>query len=75
MKPGRRVVVAEFGEDPVEALNDSSIRAPRLDQIMKWVEEGRLHPYISHVFPLADFKEAMRAQWRGDVVGGCVLHP
>jgi NADPH2:quinone reductase len=59
----------------LSTLNDPSIRAPRLDRIMKWVEEGRLHPYISHVFPLDDFKEAMRAKWRGDVVGGCVLHP
>jgi NADPH2:quinone reductase len=59
----------------LSTLNDPSIRAPRLDRIMQWVEEGRLHPYISHVFPLDDFKEAMRAKWRGDVVGGCVLHP
>jgi NADPH2:quinone reductase len=59
----------------LSTLNDPSIRAPRLDRIMKWVEEGRLHPYISHVFPLDDFKEAMRTKWRGDVVGGCVLHP
>jgi len=27
------------------------------------------------VFPLADFKAAMRAKWRGDVIGGCVLNP
>ena len=59
----------------ISTLNDPSIRAPRLDRIMTWVEEGRLRPYVSHVFPLDDFKEAMRAKWRGDVVGGCVLHP
>jgi hypothetical protein len=27
------------------------------------------------VFPLADFKQAMLAKWRGEVIGGAVLHP
>ena len=43
--------------------------------VMAWAAEGPVRPHVSHVFPLADFKEAMRAKWRGDVVGGCVLHP
>jgi len=59
----------------LSTLHDPSIRAPRLAQLMKWVEAGKIHPYVSHVFPLAEFKDAMRAKWTGAVVGGCVLHP
>ena len=22
-----------------------------------------------------DIKEAMKAKWRGDIIGGCVVHP
>ena len=56
-------------------LNDPSLRPPRLDRIMRWVAEGKIVPHVSHVFPLAEFKEAMRAKWRGEVIGGCVLRP
>jgi NADPH2:quinone reductase len=42
---------------------------------MRWAEEGRIQPFVSHIFPIADFKEAMRAKWTGAVIGGCVLHP
>ena len=54
---------------------DPSIRAPRLAQIMQWVGEGRIQPYISHEYKLADVKEAMIAKWEGKIIGGCVLHP
>jgi NADPH2:quinone reductase len=54
---------------------DPSIRRERLNQILAWAEAGKLHPHVSHTFPLSEFKEAMRAKWRGDVTGGCVLHP
>jgi len=30
---------------------------------------------VSHVYPLSEFKTAMRAKWNGEVSGGCVLHP
>jgi NADPH2:quinone reductase len=59
----------------LSTLQDPSLRAPRLAQILRWAEAGDIRPHVSHVFPLADFKEAMRAKWNGDVVGGCVLHP
>ncbi len=59
----------------ISTVNDPSIREQRMAQIWKWAEEGKIRPHVSHVFPLAEFKEAMRAKWRGDVVGGCVLHP
>lgn len=59
----------------LSTLHDPSLRPPRLDRIMRWVAEGKIVPHVSHVFPLAEFKEAMRAKWRGEVIGGCVLRP
>ena len=59
----------------ISTLRDPSIRIPRLEAILRWVGAGQLRPYVSHRFPLSAFKEAMRAKWRGDVVGGCVLRP
>jgi NADPH2:quinone reductase len=59
----------------ISTVQDPSIRAPRLAQVLDWAEAGKLRPHVSHVFSLADFKAAMRAKWNGEVVGGCVLHP
>lgn len=59
----------------ISAVNDPSLRGPRHELLWGWVESGALKPHVSHVFPLAQVKEAMQAKWRGDVVGGCVLHP
>jgi len=59
----------------IATLSDPSIRAPRVEALMGWVQAGRLRPHISHRFALADFKDALRAKWRGDVIGACVLHP
>lgn len=59
----------------ISTLQDPSLRPPRLAQILQWAEAGRIKPHVSHVFPLSDFKEAMRAKWNGEVIGGCVLHP
>ena len=58
----------------LSTLHNPAIRPARLTQIMEWVRAGKLHPYVSHTFPLADFRAAMRAKWRGEVTGGCVLH-
>ncbi|MCA9672339.1 MAG: NADPH:quinone oxidoreductase family protein [Myxococcales bacterium] len=54
---------------------DPSIRPPRLAALLRWCEEGLIKPHVSHTFDLDDYDEAMRAKWRGDVIGGCVLHP
>jgi NADPH:quinone reductase len=59
----------------ISTLNDPSIRAPRLAQVLAWAEGGKIRPHVSHVFPLGEFREAMRAKWKGEVIGGCVLHP
>ena len=53
---------------------DPSIRPERLAAIMSWVEEGKIKPHVSHRFPLREVKQALLAKWRGDVIGGCVLH-
>lgn len=59
----------------ISTVNDPSLRAPRLAQILAWAEAGAIVPHVSHVFPLAEFATAMRAKWTGEVIGGCVLHP
>ena len=59
----------------IAVVNNPSMRAPRVAQIMEWVAQGRIKPYISRVYPLAEFKDAMRARWNGEITGGCVLHP
>ncbi len=55
--------------------HDPRKRAPRFAEVWRWAETGMIRPYVSHVFALADFKEALRAKLRGDVIGGCVVHP
>lgn len=59
----------------LSTLHNPALRAPRLAQIMKWVDAGQIRPYISHRFPIAQFKDALRAKWSGEVIGSCVLHP
>ncbi len=59
----------------ISTANDPESRAPRLAQVLAWAEGGQIRPHVSHVFPLAEFKAALRAKWNGDVIGGCVLHP
>ncbi len=59
----------------ISTLQDPSIRAPRLTQVLAWASAGQIRPHVSHTFALDQVKEAMLAKWRGDVIGGCVLHP
>jgi NADPH2:quinone reductase len=59
----------------IATTNDPSLRAPRLAAVLAWAAGGRIRPHVSHAFPLAAFKDALRAKWNGEVVGGCVLHP
>jgi NADPH2:quinone reductase len=59
----------------ISTVVDPSIREPRLAAVLGWAESGKILPHVSHVFPLAEFKTAMRAKWSGEVIGGCVLHP
>ncbi len=59
----------------ISTVQDPSLRPPRLAEILGWAAAGKLRPHVSHVFPLAAFKDAMRAKWEGAITGGCVLHP
>lgn len=57
----------------ISTVHDPGLRPTRVAQILAWAEAGALVPYVSHRFPLADFKAAMLAKWNGEVIGGCVL--
>ncbi|AKF03083.1 NADPH:quinone oxidoreductase family protein [Sandaracinus amylolyticus] len=59
----------------ITTAHDPSIRPPRLAQILAWAREGKMRPHVSHGFALAEVQTAMRAKWRGEVIGGCVLRP
>ncbi|MBW1881519.1 MAG: NADPH:quinone oxidoreductase family protein [Deltaproteobacteria bacterium] len=59
----------------ISTLRAPSIRGPRLAQILGWVEAGSLSPLVGRAYPLARVREAMKAKWASDFVGGCVLHP
>jgi NADPH2:quinone reductase len=54
---------------------DPGLRAPRLAQILAWVEAGRLRPRVAETYALDEVREAMRAKWDSRTVGGIVLHP
>lgn len=51
------------------------LRAERLDWLWKRIEAGDLVPHHGPAYPLADFREALRAKWESRFVGGCVVHP
>lgn len=59
----------------IHSGREPAIRIPRLESIFKWVREGRITPFVSHTFPIAEYKRAMHAKLIGEVNGGCVLHP
>jgi NADPH2:quinone reductase len=59
----------------ISSVKNPALRPPRLAQVLAWAAEGKIRPYISHTFPLADFRAALHAKWRGEVVGGCVVRP
>ena len=59
----------------ISTKHDPGIRVERLETLLKWANEGKISPHISHIYPLSDFKEAMQAKWSGKVIGGAVLHP
>jgi NADPH2:quinone reductase len=59
----------------ISTVNDPSLRTPRLARILEWAAEGKIRPHVSHAFPLSEFRAAMLAKWRGEVIGGCVLRP
>ena len=59
----------------IATAHDPSIRAPRLAQVLRWATEGKIRPHVSRTFALADYREAMRAKWNGEIVGSAAIHP
>jgi len=59
----------------ISVAHDPALRPPRFTQVWRWATEGKITPYVSHRFPLADYAAAMRAKLSGEVIGGAVLHP
>ncbi|HRE89210.1 MAG TPA: NADPH:quinone oxidoreductase family protein [Myxococcota bacterium] len=59
----------------LSTFEDPSLGPPRRAELLAWVEAGRLTPRVSHRFPLGEYRAALAAKWRGEVLGACVLHP
>jgi len=59
----------------IATMQDPSIRAPRLQQILQWANDGRIRPLVAQSFKLEEYAEAMQAKWNAAFVGGIVLHP
>jgi NADPH2:quinone reductase len=59
----------------ISTVNDPSIRAARLAQVLAWATDGQLVPHVARAYPLAEFKAALAAKWRGTYAGGIVLTP
>ncbi len=59
----------------IAVAKNPALRTERLAKIWQWVEEGKILPHISHVLPLAEFKQALRLRWDGGITGSCILRP
>ncbi|KZX81245.1 hypothetical protein A3715_35835, partial [Oleiphilus sp. HI0009] len=59
----------------ISAQQDPSIRQERLSQIMSWVRNGDIQPFVSSVYDLENVKQAMKDKWTGKIIGGAVLKP
>lgn len=59
----------------IAVAKDPSLRPPRLAQVLHWAETGAIKPFVSHAYPLEQYREAMLARWHGAVTGGCVINP
>jgi NADPH:quinone reductase len=55
--------------------HDPSLRAPRMAKLLEWASAGELTPYISHVYPLRDAREALLDKWNGKITGGSTVQP
>jgi NADPH2:quinone reductase len=43
--------------------------------VLEWARTGAIQPHVSQSYDLAQFREALEAKWRGEVIGGSVLRP
>lgn len=54
---------------------DPSIRERRVADLDAWARDGKLVPFFSHTFPLAEARAALLAKWNREITGGCVVNP
>ncbi|MCB9679741.1 MAG: NADPH:quinone oxidoreductase family protein [Alphaproteobacteria bacterium] len=59
----------------IATLHDPALRPRRLAWIFDQVEQGHIRPHVGPVFPLDAVHDALRAKWRSDFTGGCVIEP
>jgi NADPH2:quinone reductase len=59
----------------ISTVRDPSLRAPRLAAVLDGATTGAYAPHVSHRFALADWKDALYAKWRGEVIGGAIIRP
>jgi NADPH:quinone reductase len=59
----------------ISTVRDPSIRVTRLAALLDWARAGTIHPHVAARYPLAEIREAMRAKWASEFVGGIVVHP
>lgn len=57
----------------IATQKNPGIRAQRIKDIFEWVEQGKITPFVSSVYPLRDIQEAMRAKWNGKIIGGAAV--
>jgi NADPH2:quinone reductase len=59
----------------IATKHDPGLRPKRLQWLLEQVESGRIRPHVGPAFELDNYREAMRAKWQSQFVGGCVMHP
>ena len=59
----------------IASAQDPTLRPARQAQVLEWARQGHLKPWVSHVFPLSEYRRALTAKLTGEVIGGCVLRP
>jgi len=52
---------------------DPTIKPQRMKAIDSWLEAGLIKPFVSHTFPLEQYREALMAKWERKVTGSCIL--
>jgi len=55
------------------SMREPETNRANFEQLFKWYEEGKLHPSISHRFPLAKASDALNALINREVVGKAIL--
>lgn len=50
----------------IHSGREPGIRVPRLESIFRSIGESRITPYVSHTFPLTEYRQAMHAKLSGE---------